>query len=106
MFERTKRLVSTRHFLGGAFDRATRRAVERDLLADYHADLLAQGVSDYGFEDLMADYRHYSFAVLVVAIAATVIVKQTERGDRLFMKMVTDGAYQALDNDALDALPA
>jgi hypothetical protein len=93
------------YFLGGAFDRDTRRAVERDLLAEYHADLLAQGVGDYSFADLMDDYRHYSFAVLVVAIAATVIVKQTERGDRLFMKMVTDGAWQALDNDAADLLP-
>ncbi|MGE0484051.1 MAG: phosphotransferase [Gammaproteobacteria bacterium] len=94
------------YFLGGAFDRATRRAVERDLLAEYHGELQAQGVSGYDFEQLMADYRHYSFAVLVVAIAATVIVKQTERGDRLFMKMVTDGAWQAIDNDAADGLPA
>lgn len=94
------------YFLGGAFDRDTRRAVERDLLREYHAALLAHGVGAYDFEHLMADYRHYSFAVLAVAIAATVIVKQTERGDRLFMKMVTDGAYQALDNDALDVLPA
>ena len=93
------------YFLGGAFDRATRRAVERDLLKEYLAELQRLGVRDYDFEQLMADYRHYSFAVLVVAIAATVVVKQTERGDRLFMKMVTDGAWQALDNDAVDALP-
>ncbi|MEQ8659408.1 MAG: phosphotransferase [Gammaproteobacteria bacterium] len=92
------------YFLGGAFDRATRRAVEQDLLREYHATLLAAGVADYDFDQLMADYRHYSFAVLVVAIAATVIVKPTERGDRLFMKMVTDGAWQAIDNDAVDAL--
>jgi hypothetical protein len=92
------------YFIGSAFDRDTRRAVERDLLAEYHADLVARGITDYNFSQLMHDYRHYSFAVLVVAIAATVIVKQTERGDRLFMKMVTDGAYQALDNDALDLL--
>lgn len=93
------------YFLGGAFDRATRRAVEGELLAEYHAELQAQGVSGYDFDHLMADYRHYSFAVLVVAIAATVIVKQTERGDRLFMKMVTDGAWQAIDNEAADVLP-
>ena len=43
---------------------------------------------------------------IVMLLAATVIVKKTERGDRLFMKMVTDGAYQAIDNDAVDALPA
>ena len=94
------------YFLSGAFDRDTRRATEVDLLRGYHDELLRHGVTDYTFDHLMADYRHYSFAVLVVAIAATVIVKQTERGDHLFMKMVTDGAYQAIDNDALDVLPA
>ena len=94
------------YFLGGAFDREMRRAHEQALLHLYHDELIANGVKDYSFEHLMADYRHYSFAVLAVAIAATVIVKQTERGDRLFMHMVTGGAYQALDNDALDILPS
>ena len=93
------------YFLGGAFARDTRRALERDLLVEYHTELQRGGVNDYSFDHLMADYRHYCFAVVVVAIAATVVVKQTERGDRLFMKMVTDGAYQAIDNDAVDGLP-
>ena len=93
------------YFLSGTFDRDTRRATEWELLQGYHAELLRHGVADYDFEHLMADYRHYSFAVIVVAVAATVIVKQTERGDSLFMKMVTDGAHQAIDNDALDGLP-
>lgn len=93
------------YFLGGAFDRETRHANEQELLRYYHDELVANGVKNYHFDHLMADYRHYSFAVLAVAIAATVIVKQTERGDRLFMHMVSGGAYQALDNDALDALP-
>jgi hypothetical protein len=93
------------YFLGGAFDRETRRAHEIELLRRYHRDLVAYGVRDYDFDHLMNDYRHYSFAVLAVAIAATVIVKRTERGDRLFMHMITCGAHQALDNDALDMLP-
>lgn len=93
------------YFLGGAFDRETRRTNEQELLQMYHDELITNGVEDYSFDHLMADYRHYSFAVLAVAIAATVIVKQTERGDRLFMHMVTGGAYQAIDNDALDVLP-
>lgn len=92
------------YLLGGAFNRDTRRANEQDLLHLYHEELISNGVGDYTFDHLMADYRHYSFAVLAVAIAATVIVKQTERGDRLFMHMVQGGAYQALDNDALDLL--
>lgn len=94
------------YFLGGAFDRDTRRANERALLEQYHRDLIAYGVKDYSFEHMMNDYRHYSFAVLAVAIAATVIVKRTERGDRLFMHMITGGAHQALDSDALDLLPS
>ncbi|NNL84815.1 MAG: phosphotransferase [Myxococcales bacterium] len=93
------------YFLGGAFSREVRREVEGPLLRRYHDDLCRLGVADYTFDHLMADYRHYAFAVLAVAIAATVIVKQTERGDHLFMKMVSDGAYQIIDNDALDVLP-
>jgi len=96
--------MDTAYFLGGAFDRDTRAATEVELLHEYHELLVANGVEGYDFDHVMADYRHYSFAVLVVAIAATVIVEQTERGDRLFMKMVTDGAYQAIDNDAVDIL--
>lgn len=95
------------YFLGNAFpDREVRRRSEVSLLRQYHEDLVAYGVRDYDFDHLMRDYRHYSFAVIAVAIAATVIVKQTERGDRLFMHMITLGAHQALDNDALDLLPS
>lgn len=92
------------YFLGGIFERDVRRNNEIELLHGYHDELVANGVGDYSFDQLMADYRHYSFAILAVAIAATVIVKQTERGDRLFMHMVTGGAYQAIDNDAVDIL--
>ena len=96
--------MDTAYFLGGAFDRDIRAATEVELLGEYHELLVANGVDGYDFDHVMADYRHYSFAVLVVAIAATVIVEQTERGDRLFMKMVTDGAYQAIANDAVAIL--
>ncbi len=92
------------YFLGGVFDRETRRVHEAELLHLYHDELIANGVLDYSFDHLMSDYRHYSFAVLAVIIAATVIVKQTERGDRMFMQMINGGAYQAIDNDALDLL--
>jgi len=92
------------YFLGGVFDRATRQAHEDELLHFYHDELIRNGVSGYSFDHLVADYRHYSFAVLAVIICATVIVKQTERGDRMFMQMINGGAHQAIDNDALDSL--
>ncbi len=93
------------YFLGGAFDRATRRAHEGALLRFYHDELIANGVKDYSFDHLMSDYRHYSFAALVVAIVASVIVKRTERGDRLLAFIINSAAHQALDNHALDILP-
>jgi hypothetical protein len=93
------------YFLGAIFPREVRRKHEHELLAGYHEDLVSYGVSDYTFDHLMNDYRHYSFAQLAVAIAATVIVKRTERGDRLFIHMITGAAEQAADNHALDLLP-
>lgn len=93
------------YFLGGCFDRETRRRHERALLAGYHADLLRYGVTDYTFEHLLDDYRHYSFAVIAVALTATLVVKRTERGDRMLMHMAIGGAHQAIDNHALDLLP-
>jgi len=93
------------YFLSGCFERDTRRRYERVLLQGYHDDLLKYGVKDYSFDHLMDDYRHYSFAVITVALTATVVVKRTERGDRMLMHMVIGGAQQALDNHALDLLP-
>lgn len=93
------------YFLGAIFDRETRRANERALLAEYHDQLVKNGVEDYSFDHLLRDYAHYSFAQIAVAMTATMIVKRTDRGDRLFMHMITGAALQALDNDALDAFP-
>jgi hypothetical protein len=62
-------------------------------------------VKDYSFDHLLDDYRHYSYAVIAVAIAATLIVKRTDRGDRMLMHMTIGGAEQAIDNAALDLLP-
>jgi hypothetical protein len=93
------------YFLGAIFDRETRKANERALLRGYYDSLLRLGVTGYSFDQLLRDYAHYSFAAIVVAIAATKIVKRTDRGDDLFMHMITGGAHQALDNNALDDLP-
>lgn len=93
------------YFLSGCFDRDTRRRHERSLLQGYYDDLLKYGVRDYSFDHLLDDYRHYSFAVITVALTATLVVKRTERGDRMLMHMAIGGAHQAIDNHALDLLP-
>ncbi|MBL6752580.1 MAG: phosphotransferase [Nevskia sp.] len=93
------------YFLGGIFNRQMRKAHERPLLKGYHDELLRMGVKDYGFDQLLRDYAHYSMAQLVVAIVGPVIVERSERGDRLFTHMINSAAEQAYDNDALDELP-
>ncbi|MCC2655844.1 MAG: hypothetical protein K0Q76_952 [Panacagrimonas sp.] len=44
-------------------------------------------------------------AQLAVAIVGPCIVERSDRGDRLFMHMITSAAEQAADNHALDDLP-
>ncbi len=93
------------YLLGGCFARETRRQHEKSLLQRYYDDLLKYGVTNYPFAQLMDDYRHYSFAVIAVALTATLVVKRTARGDRMLMHMAIGGAQQAIDNQALDLLP-
>lgn len=97
--------VDLAYFVGGALDRATRQAHEEEIMKVYYAELLARGVSGYSFADLVADYRHLSFVGAVMAIGASMLVKQTERGDRMFMSMLTHAAHHVLDLGALDVLP-
>ena len=79
---------------------AERRAHDRTLVREYHDAIAAQGVTGYDFDTCMADYVRYSFAGLVMAVIASMIVGQTERGDDMFMAMAIGSAEQALDHDA------
>ena len=92
------------YFMGTGMDAAPRRACERALLERYYATLAAYGVGDYGFEDCWRDYRRASFAGLVMAVIASMIVGQTERGDEMFMAMAHRSAAMAMDLDALALL--
>jgi aminoglycoside/choline kinase family phosphotransferase len=92
------------YLLGCALPRDVRKELEVGLLHEYHDQLQASGVSGYSFEQLTRDYRHYTFAALAVALAATLLVKQTERGDRMLIRMITDAAAHVLDTEALDLL--
>lgn len=94
------------YFLGSALDPETRKTHEQSLLREYHGGLVERGVTGYPFDQLWRDYAHYTFAGIAVAIAATLIVRRTERGDRMLMQMTRSAAQHALDTGALDELPA
>ena len=75
------------------------------MLRFYHARLTEQGISDYSFEALYDHYRWFSFYGMSVAFGAAMLVKQTDRGDEMFLTMLRRHAAQARDNDALALLP-
>ncbi|MEA3020689.1 MAG: hypothetical protein QOI47_2213, partial [Actinomycetota bacterium] len=75
------------YFLGNAFDAATRRSCERELVGRYHAKLVGYGVDDYPLDECWDDYRRSSFASLMMAVFASMMVGRTDRGDTMFMAM-------------------
>lgn len=87
------------YFLGGSVLVDDRRAHEHDLVRDYVAALVAQGVS-MSFDACWDDYRRYAFAGLIMAIGASMIVERTDRGDEMFIAMAERAARHALDLEA------
>lgn len=94
------------YFVGGCLEPTVRRAAGDELIAGYHRALVDGGVEGYPLEALRADYRRESFGGLLMAVGASMLVKQTDRGDRMFLTSVTRHAQQALDIAALDLLDA
>lgn len=80
-----------------------RAALEKDMVAAYHADLGAC-VGDYDVAAAWADYRRASFAGFIMAVISSMIVERTERGDEMFAVMAERSAWQALHLDALSLI--
>jgi len=86
--------------LAGSLQPELRRAVERDILHDYHAALLRAGVRDFAFEQCWTEYRRAAFAGFGLTVVAAMTVVQTPRGDHMFTAMAQRYARHALDVDA------
>jgi hypothetical protein len=94
------------YFIGAGLLPEVRPAHEDALVRRYHAGLVEAGVEGYGWERCWRDYRRGTVAGLVMAIAASMLVEQTERGDEMFMAMAHRHARHALDLDFAGALGA
>jgi Phosphotransferase enzyme family len=88
------------YFIGGCLGTEDRRAHEQDLLAHYHDALRRRGVRDYSLPRLRADTRRDTFAGILMAIVASMVVQRTERGDLMFLTSAGRHAQHALDADA------
>lgn len=92
------------YFIGGSLEPEVRRPAQDELIAGYYEALVDRGVEGYSLESLVADYRTECFGGLMMGVGASMMVKQTDRGDRMFLASVSRHAQQALDLDALAVL--
>ncbi|MEE3328081.1 MAG: phosphotransferase [Myxococcota bacterium] len=92
------------YFLGAGLLPEVRRETEHELLGHYHAELAQAGVVDYSMDDLLRDYRRFSFSGFIMAVVASQIVEANERGDAMFAVMAERHAEQITDLGAEDIL--
>lgn len=92
------------YFVGAGLDEHDRREHEHRLVTDYHRSLVAAGVVGYGWDACWRDYRRGTWAGLLMAVGAAMMVERTDRGDRMFLTMASRHARHALDLDADDTL--
>ena len=94
------------YFMGTGMVPEQRRIHERELVNGYHELLLSYGVTGYDAAQCWDDYRYFAFGGLIMAVIASMIVGQSERGDLMFMAMATRSAQMALDLGADEFLGA
>ena len=92
------------YFLSGALNPLDRRRVEQDMVRTYHERLCAYAIGDYPLERCWQDYRRHSFSGFFMAVAASMMVERTERGDQMFVTMANGAAAQAVDLGATELL--
>ena len=88
------------YLIGGAMDRETRQANERDLVEQYRQLMVARGV-ELDADQAWRDYRWGTLHGVVISVIAAVIADVTERGDQMLTLMANRHAQHALDLDAL-----
>lgn len=97
-------IADVSYFIGGALPTEARQAHERRLVERYHEGLRRRGVDGYSLADCWLDYARFSLAGYIMGVGASMSVRQTERGDLMFISMVRSAGRHALDLDALGLL--
>ena len=92
------------YWVGTSLLSEERRDHDKALVEHYYNELSRYDIGDYSLEQCWLDYRHFAFAGWNMAVIASMIVGQTERGDDMFMVMASRSAQMALDLNSLDIL--
>lgn len=94
------------YFMGAGLPIDLRRRHEDELLRRYHDELRSEGVTDWSWDDCREAYRLFTFAGVVMAVVASMVVGADERGEAMFTAMASRHCAHALDLKAEALLPA
>ncbi len=92
-------LSDVSYLLGGSLLPDVRREHEEALVRRYLTSLHHHGVA-MDWDTCWMDYRRFTFAGLLMAIMASMLVGQTDRGDSMFVAMADRAGLHALDLDS------
>ena len=84
------------YFIGASFGVDDRRGNEQSLVRRYCAGLQAENIG-VDYQDIWAQYRLLGTSGYIMAIVASMLVKQTERGDAMFAVMANRHGQQMID---------
>jgi hypothetical protein len=95
------------YFLGTSLDPGLRRANERALVAEYHAEVVAGGVTGYDADRCWHDYRlgHLQGPMIGVIGCVYASGEQDERSDAMFLALVGRSLTAIRDLGSLDLVP-
>ena len=93
------------YFLSGSLPIELRRAHERELIASWHAILVAEGVTGYSLDDAWEDYRRGVLYVWIIAVViAGTLDASNERGRAWISEMLARSVAAIDDLDLVSLL--
>ena len=96
-------LQDVAYYMGTSLGPRDRRRAEERLLGIYLDTLRGYGV-DFSSDECWHYYRHYAPAGLVMAVMASMLVGETERGNDMFMAMTRGSVNMCYDLDTVALL--
>ncbi len=93
------------YFMGTSVIEEERASLEEELVRGYFDTLAAYNVS-MDWDKCWHYYRHYAPAGMIMAVIASMMVGETERGNDMFMVMAKRSARMSRELDAIGAIRA
>ena len=96
-------MADVSYFLGTSLLTQNRLNNEHDLVKHY-LEVLASYKVNFGWNECWRHYRANAPAGLVMAVIASMIVEETDRGNDMFMAMATRSCQQVIELESFDLL--